>query len=292
MSRDATGELSTVPPGMGSKRGGASPIGQEEVMLKCTSVLVVWIGLALALAGCTATVDGPHILVEGHVHTATCGHYWDGHGWVVIANHAHGPGCGHFYSDGRWILAVGAPTVAVTLPSAYVTVPLGHAHSATCGHCWDGHGWVVLAQHVHGPSCGHYFVNGQWTLSLGAPSLEVGVSVPAVHVHSAACGHYWDGHAWLLQAGHVHGAGCGHVFLDGQWAVVVDEPAVEVAIPGLYVEIPVGHVHSAECGHCYDAGCGKWVLVESHVHGPGCGHFFANGQWTVTIDLRGKKKHH
>lgn len=59
--------------------------------------------VALGLAGChsgqvTVTADA------SHVHDHNCGHYWDGHGWLIVTSHVHRSGCGHYHHHGQWHL--------------------------------------------------------------------------------------------------------------------------------------------------------------------------------------------
>jgi hypothetical protein len=73
--------------------------------------------LALGLAGChhgTVSVQS-----EGrHVHDHSCGHYWDGHGWLIVERHAHRAGCGHYYHHSQWHAR----------PESHVYVESRHGH--------------------------------------------------------------------------------------------------------------------------------------------------------------------
>ncbi|MEK7469013.1 MAG: hypothetical protein AAB074_16690 [Planctomycetota bacterium] len=73
--------------------------------------------LALAVAGChrgtvTVVADGHH------VHDHQCGHYWNGHGWLIVERHAHRGGCGHYYHHSQWH----------AYPESHVYVESSHGH--------------------------------------------------------------------------------------------------------------------------------------------------------------------
>lgn len=61
--------------------------------------------LALASCGSTPVHDGVEVdVLEGHRHSAYCGHYYHDFAWYFVKDHHHGEGCGHVYRYGRWTL--------------------------------------------------------------------------------------------------------------------------------------------------------------------------------------------
>lgn len=132
--------------------------------------IVAAAALALASAGCLIVHDRPYrhttivdyetappspsgslvVIDRGHVHSASCGHYWYNGGWYAHRGHVHGPGCGHVHHDGVWVLA------------GNVAIKAGHVHSAHCGHYQHGGVWYYMHNHVHGPGCGHVHRGGAW----------------------------------------------------------------------------------------------------------------------------------
>ena len=44
------------------------------------------------------------VVVKGHVHTDTCGHFFHHGRWYMLRNHVHGPHCGHAFVGGVWIV--------------------------------------------------------------------------------------------------------------------------------------------------------------------------------------------
>lgn len=62
------------------------------------------------LAGCVVVAHPYHrgvavVIPHGHVHSATCGHYFYRGRWYHWHGHVHGPGCGHVFKGGIWIIA-------------------------------------------------------------------------------------------------------------------------------------------------------------------------------------------
>ena len=187
-------------------------------------------GAALLIAGCTlrsvsfhANADHPPGRVV-HAHSHSCGHYYDGGGWVVIARgHAHGPGCGHYYSDHGWVLTGRTVLVDPSPRRRVVEVEECHHHRG-CPHVFSDGVWIsISAGHRHGPDCGHRFLDGRWVMVRGSsvdhhdgPTRRVRVG----HTHDARCGCVWNRSRWItIGGGHVHGPRCGHVYIEGRWSI-------------------------------------------------------------------------
>lgn len=63
---------------------------------------------AVLAAGCVVEEHGhvrggAVVIAEGHVHSASCGHYYSGGSWYLAEGHHHGPGCGHILRGGIWV---------------------------------------------------------------------------------------------------------------------------------------------------------------------------------------------
>lgn len=81
--------------------------------------------------------DGTRVVIISgrHHHGPHCGHYWDGHYWVLVrrteprepVHHVCTRGCHRHYYDGARL----------------ITIRSSHRHGRGCGHRWDGRHWVL-----------------------------------------------------------------------------------------------------------------------------------------------------
>ena len=67
--------------------------------------------LALAgLLGATSCLSSPDHdgvpvdILQGHRHSAYCGHYYHDFGWYFVKDHHHGEDCGHVLRYGQWTI--------------------------------------------------------------------------------------------------------------------------------------------------------------------------------------------